>query len=128
MVLLQVKDLQLSYKIYHKKVYLKHIMYVLAVNYFRKNLHHRWNKVFKNGPTKIFGRQRLKNLKDMVCLSWPYPFKFCKGCLPQILLGPFLNTWSEMCDRVVNAPLGVQKIFGFVGIFRKKQKNTETEK
>ena len=28
----------------------------------------------------------------MVCLSRPYPFKFFKGCLPQILLGPFLNT------------------------------------
>ena len=26
------------------------------------------------------------------CLSRPYPFKFFKGCLPQILLGPFLNT------------------------------------
>ena len=28
------------------------------------------------------------------CLSRPYPFKFFKGCLPQILLGPFLNTLS----------------------------------
>ena len=28
----------------------------------------------------------------MVCLSKPYPFKFFKGCLPQILLGPLLNT------------------------------------
>ena len=28
----------------------------------------------------------------MVCLSRLYPFKFFKGCLPQILLGPFLNT------------------------------------
>ena len=27
----------------------------------------------------------------MVCLSRPYPFKFSKGSLPQILLGPFLN-------------------------------------
>ena len=30
----------------------------------------------------------------MVCR--PYPFKFFKGCLPQTLLGPFLNTWSPM--------------------------------
>ena len=29
----------------------------------------KWDKVFKNGPSEIF-----------------------KGCLPQILLGPFLNT------------------------------------
>ena len=26
----------------------------------------------------------------------PYPFKFRKGCLPQILLGPFLNTLSQL--------------------------------
>ena len=32
-----------------------------------------WDKVFKNGPSKIF-----------------------KGCLPQILLGPFLNNLSYM--------------------------------
>ena len=25
-----------------------------------------------------------------------YPFKFFKGCLPQILLGPFLNTLSHL--------------------------------
>ena len=30
----------------------------------------------------------------MVCLSKPYPFKSFKGCLPQISLGPFLNTLS----------------------------------
>ena len=32
----------------------------------------------------------------MVCLSRPYPFKFFKGCLQQILLGPFLNTVSHI--------------------------------
>ena len=32
----------------------------------------------------------------MVCLSRPYPFKIFKGCLPQILLGPFLNALSHM--------------------------------
>ena len=35
----------------------------------------------------------------MVCLNRPYPFKFFKGCLPQILLGPFLNTLSQMSRR-----------------------------
>ena len=33
-------------------------------------------KVFKNGPSKLSPRQ---------------PLKFFKGCLPKILLGPFLN-------------------------------------
>ena len=45
-----------------------------------------WGKVFKNGPSKIWGRQPL-----------PYHFKLFKGCLPQILLGPFLNTLSHLC-------------------------------
>ena len=48
----------------------------------------KWDKVFKNGPSKICGRQSLKNLNR------PYPLKFFKGCLPQILLGPVLNTLS----------------------------------
>ena len=29
-------------------------------------------------------------------LSRPYPFNFYKDCLPQILLGPFLNTCTQM--------------------------------
>ena len=33
-------------------------------------------------------------------LSRPYPFKFFKGCLPQILLGPFLNTLSHLYGRI----------------------------
>ena len=32
------------------------------------------------------------NKSDLkICLGRPYHFKFFKGCLPQILLGPFLN-------------------------------------
>ena len=32
----------------------------------------------------------------MVSLSSPYPVKFFKGCLPQILCGPLLNTLSQI--------------------------------
>ena len=32
----------------------------------------------------------------MVCLSRPHSFKFFKDCLPQILLGPLLNTLSHL--------------------------------
>ena len=32
----------------------------------------------------------------MVCLGRPYHFKFFKDCLPQILLGPFLNTLTQI--------------------------------
>ena len=51
---------------------------------------YKWDKVFKNGPSEICGRQPLENLKGYGLL------KFFKGCLPQILLGPFLNTLSQM--------------------------------
>ena len=33
---------------------------------------------------------------DMVCLGRPYHFRFFKGCLPQIILGPFLNTLTHL--------------------------------
>ena len=42
---------------------------------------------------EICGRQPLKNMN---CLNRPYHFKCFKGCLPQISLGPFLNTFSHM--------------------------------
>ena len=50
-------------------------------------------KVFKNGPSKICGRQPSKYLK---WYGLPNHFKFFKGSLPQILLGPFLNTLTHI--------------------------------
>ena len=41
-----------------------------------------------------FVEDNLKNWGDMVLLSRPYHLIFLKGSLPQILLGPFLNTLS----------------------------------
>ena len=64
------------------------IRFLLKVNV--NKLMDKWDKVFKNGPRKICGRQPL------ICLCRPYPFRFFKGCLPQMLLGPFLNTLSQM--------------------------------
>ena len=32
---------------------------------------------------------------DQACFRGPYPFTFFKGCLPQNLLGPFLNTFPH---------------------------------
>ena len=40
-------------------------------------------QVFKNGTSEICGRRL-------------YHFKFFKGCFPQVLLSPFLNTLSQM--------------------------------
>ena len=55
--------------------------------HFQTVLYHILDKVFKNGPSKVCGRQPLKNLNH---------FKFFKGCLRHILLGPFLNTLSHV--------------------------------
>ena len=48
----------------------------------------KWEKVFKNGPSKI-----LKRLPSL-----PYPFNFLRDCLPQILPGLLLNTLSQMLE------------------------------
>ena len=53
----------------------------------------KWDNVLKDGPSKICGRQPLRNLK--------WKFKFFKGCLPQILLGPLLNILSQMIGLLV---------------------------
>ena len=34
-------------------------------------MYYKWDKVFKKGPSKVCGRQPLKNLKGYVCLSKP---------------------------------------------------------
>ena len=49
-----------------------------------------WVKVFKNGPSKVCGRQPLKNLRISL--------QIFKGCLAQLLLGPFLNTLNHMMN------------------------------
>ena len=46
-----------------------------------------WDKVFKNGPSKICERQPLKNLKGYGLLKQTISLKIFKGCLPQIYLG-----------------------------------------
>ena len=51
--------------------------------------------VIKFGEDSLYKRGR-----DMVCLSRPYRFKFFKGCLPKILLGPFLNTWTHILGDI----------------------------
>ena len=52
-----------------------------------------WDKVSKSGPNKTCGRQPLKSWRRLVCFKH-IPSNFVKDLLPQILLGPFLNTLS----------------------------------
>ena len=54
-----------------------------------------WVRVFKNGPSKISGRHPLKNLKGYGLPQQTISLQIFKGRLPQILLGPFLNTLSH---------------------------------
>ena len=56
-----------------------------------------WDKVFKNGPSKICGRQPLRNLK------W---YGLLKGCLLQIILDPFLNTLLHISHNDAMMKLG----------------------
>ena len=65
-----------------------------------------WDKAFKNGSSKICGRQPLKNLKGMASLS-----KFFKGCLPQILFGPLLNTLTRMMLSLSTVGVHVALVF-----------------
>ena len=51
----------------------------------------------------------------MACLSGPYSFKFFKGCLPQLLLGPLLNTLPQIKQAKLlieknSLKIGVQNI------------------
>ena len=70
--------------------------HIILFKEIRSNI---WDNVFKDGPSKICGRQPLKNLK---ALNRPYPFKFFKGCLP------FLNTLVPFVSRVILKPILAQ--------------------
>ena len=59
------------------------------------------DKAFKNRPSKICGRQPLKKLK------W---YGLLKGCLPQNLLAPFLNT----CPKCKSYPPNLTSVFWMI--------------
>ena len=63
---------------------MKEILVIDAVNFF---------VLSRMDQVKSFGRQPLKR---PLCLGRPYHFKIFKDCLPQILLGPFLNTLTHI--------------------------------
>ena len=47
--------------------------------------------------TKFVEDSFLKIWSDMICLGKPHYFKFFKGCLPHISLGPFFNALIQLC-------------------------------
>ena len=69
----------------------------LALNQNRSSNTILWDKVFKNGPSKVCGRQPSKKVKWYgLFLTHRINSNNFEGCLPQILLGPFLNTLSHI--------------------------------
>ena len=62
---------------------------------------------------KLLEESLLKNWRDMVCLSRPYPFKYFKSCHPQILFKPFLNTLSHLKSRRLKFPMEIFLISNF---------------
>ena len=61
----------------------------------------KWDKVFKNGPNEICGRQPLKNLKWNDLFSRPCHFRLFKGCLPKLAIAPFLNSLSQIAFKMM---------------------------
>ena len=84
---------------------------------------HEWlTENIKNGNQKagtyVAKYSRMDQVK-FVKRSRPYIFKIFKGFLPQILLGPFLNTVSHMIRNKMNRTYEVEKIFVTERIGRK---------
>ena len=65
-------------------------LYIVQIDYLYKTKYSRMDQV------KFLEDSLQKIWSDMVCRGRPYHCSFFKGFLPQILLGPFLNTLSKI--------------------------------
>ena len=59
-------------------------------------LHYPRNFPPLQGEHTAFPKKFDRSAQNIICLSTPYHFKFFESCLPQILLGPFLNTLTQL--------------------------------
>ena len=59
-----------------------------------EDFHVELDTVLKSGLSKFCGR--VFKSRTYLCVSRQYPLKFFKGCLPQNLLSPLLNTLSQI--------------------------------
>ena len=71
-----------------------HYQVTVLTNYFALTTN--GTKYLRKGQLNFVGDSLLKIWRGMICLSRSHPFKFVKGFLPHILLGPFLNTLSQV--------------------------------
>ena len=115
--------------------FMKHKMFGFAdiKSFFRKyfkgdllrNEQRKWVKVFKNRPSKTC-EDSLQNIwRDMICLSRAYPFKFFESCLPEILVGPFLNTLFHI---IISKPFVTLSHSSFVTIVQTSKQLCENMK
>ena len=61
------------------------VIYInIIIPYYKKGAINQVVIQFETKYSRVYSIQ-----KYSICLSRPYPFNFFKGCLPQILLGPY---------------------------------------
>ena len=65
-----------SFSCFYYELFICSVQYAAYSSSIMGNLEHIWVKVFKNGPTTIFGRQPLKNLKWYGVTSIVLKFSF----------------------------------------------------
>ena len=73
-----------------------------------------WAKYLRMGKIKFVEDSLQKIWSNMVCLGRSHHFKFFKGCLSHILLGPFLNTLSRIWDMIQNQDTTKKSVMIFV--------------
>ena len=82
------------------------------------------DKVWFPYGTKYLRMEQVKFVEDSLeklsrdWLSRPYCFKSFKGCLPQILLGSFLNTLSHMILRILELVTAEAVVFITLNVSR----------
>ena len=82
----------MKYKTKYYKKLCQYIKFPVFLFIFKDLCHQNWEK---------------KVVLSNNCLSRPYYFKVFKGCLPQILLCPFLNTLSQIFTKVASLSCGL---------------------
>ena len=86
-----VKKVTKKYKSYNISMHIV-VMYLYHIGQSVK----KWTKsnLWKTAFQKF---EVIRSADQLKFLSRPYHFRFCKACLRQILLGPFLNSFPHIC-------------------------------
>ena len=71
----------------------KHTKWIIPNSkyYFERNVSNR-----KANGFKYSRMNQVKFVEKSLVIGRPYHLRFIKGCLPQILLGPFLNNLTQI--------------------------------